>query len=105
MVKILGLTTSVNPELVKVPPPLLSVNLSVNPYDPAGVEFEVVIVNTIVLLLPLGVNDGEVVVPLVTASVPDVKAQVTPVGVPPVHVKSILSADGPDVPDSDSEIV
>jgi hypothetical protein len=106
MVKPLGLITKVSPELVNDPPPLLSVVLIVNPYDPAGVEFDVVTVKIIVEpLIPLGVNDGVVVATLVTASVLDVKVQVTPVGVPPAQVSSMLSINGAAVPDSVSAIV
>ena len=74
----------------------------VNPYDPAGVEADVVTVKVMVALLPLGVNDGVVVLPLVTASVPEVKFHVTPVGVPLAQVKRILSAEGAAAPVSES---
>jgi hypothetical protein len=101
------LTTSVKPLLVYGPPPaLLSVIFSVNPYDPAGVEFEVVTVKVIFApLVPLGVNVGVVPVPPEIVSVVDVKLHVTPVGVPLVQVRRILSALGADEPDSDNVIV
>ena len=73
--------------------------LIVKPYEPAGVELDVVTVKVIVEpLVPLGVNEGVMLVPLVTASDAEVKAQVTPVGVPPAQVSNMLSATGVDVP-------
>ena len=57
-------------------------------------------------LVPLGVKLGEVVVPPEMASVPELKFHVTPVGVPPVQVKAMLSAkSGEDEPASVSVIV
>jgi len=62
---------------------------------PAGVEPDVVTVKVIVELLPLGLNVGVLVVPLVTLSVPEVKLHVTPVGALPLaQVKVILSLLG-----------
>ena len=99
-------TTNDKPLLEYGPPPkLLSVILIVNPYDPAGVDPEVVTVKVIVLLLPLGVKVGVVPDPPAMASVPEVKFQVTPVGVPPAHVKRILSESGKLAPLSVKDMV
>ena len=77
--------------------------MSVNPNDPAGVEEVVVTVNKIVLpCVPLGVKPALVVVPLVIVSEVDVKAHVTPVGVPLAQVRLIASAEGVPDPVSDN---
>src|SRR5579863_8960182 len=88
MVKTFGDITKVKPLLGQGPPPeLLSVITNVNPYDPAGVELVVVTVKVIVApFVPLGVNEGLVVVPFVIISVPVEKLQVTPAGVPAAQV-------------------
>jgi hypothetical protein len=88
IVKTFGDITKVKPLLAHGPPPeLLSVMFNINPYDPAGVALVVVTVKMIVApFVPLGVNEGVVVPPFVTVSVPEVKAHVTPAGVPAAQV-------------------